>query len=158
MEEWWSYLSLLSNWMCYSGDMTDQPAGDINRSIRMSHEMFLEVSRRAEEMDRSFNWVVKRAIQLYLESGSAADGFKFPEQTIPTAGAQYRATVHWRMPNFGDMTDDVIENMLTEVAHLIGRYDVRGSVVVDDIIPIGPVRMGRLTRIEHWPEGTGPRE
>lgn len=142
---------------------------DVQFTLRLPHPLHAEITRRANEVDRSLNWYIRNALSVAVEGLGNRDAQypdPLPDRTDGACGHQYSATFQFAMPlfEFPEDHDDTapsegrvgterrIESALAECAHVLRRWGCVDQIVVHSIHDIGGSRLP--SRITNHPEGT----
>lgn len=112
---------------------------DALRSVRMPQALLDRLQARADQIDRSVNWLIGQACEAYLEARETTLP-PFPSAEMATVGAEFRATLRWHMPFFADDiekgllgTETRIRDAMPGLADVLWRYGAAGEIHVTDI-------------------------
>ena len=83
-----------------------------NLTLRLSEELHQRAIGRAEEMDRSLNWLISEAVSSYLGTGKARDVINDRiDNEVPTGSYYCSFDVRCHIPNIGDGIDVIVEEL-----------------------------------------------
>lgn len=121
----------------HSAVMTNTEPDTSTLTVRIPKDLADRLKARADELERSVNWMVKNILSRALEAASPA----WPSPPDQTSGRSlYGVALRWYMPPFGEVTEERVD---IAVARAVRDLQEQGAenVVIDGPWAEAPMTM-----------------